>query len=1161
MPKRIHILVFIVMIFWLPTRLAAQHTSNLRFGNQEITSAIVTLDTVSIIPGTLKLSGLDSSSYVIDYANATLQLKDSTLIGKHISYAYRSIGTNLARPIAHKSPELILPRFVSDPTAQQLAAIAPIAPTTIFDSDLQGNGSISRSVSVGNNQNFVLDANLNLQLSGTLAPGLEILANITDENLPIQPEGNTRYLRDFNKVFIQLKYRDILRLDAGDIELASPQNSYFFQISRQFTGLKAEVHSSADSNNHFCDMVGGGITKGKYVRNEITAIHGVQGPYRLTGEQGETNLIILSGSEQVFLDGVLLTRGQDNDYVIDYNLGEITFTAKHIITEHSRIIVNFEYNDQNYSRYNLFTYNQFTHEKNNKLIIDVNLFHEQDLKRQSIQPELSDEQMLFLAGIGSEIENAFYPTALLVNDFTAQEILYHKTDTVVNGISYSPIYVYAGLSHDSVYRVTFSHVGDNQGNYVLSQSTANGKLYQWVAPIDGVPQGNYEPISKLSTPKMHDLASVGATYCVNDKFKVRTELAFSYADQNLFSKEGDRDNAGVAYKLTADYRTKITNKKLNDTLWRYNVSLDYEFVQKNFSPLSSFRSAEFYRDYNLASDYSSSANEQMLQLATGFSHPVCGSTSYTANWLSRFGELNGFRNQIASVHRFKGWAWNATTSFLLSNDTLQRTRFLKSDNDFSKAFAKVKIGVRDNLEYNIFRVAETNELRANSYAFNEAEIYVKNSDSTKYKYSIAYLNRIDYGMGKDVLQLNSVAHEARASFEFSQWKHNRLKGTASYRNDNLKSETGATTADHNFVGDIDYHGSFWKGAVALNIYYEAGSGLEQKKTYTFLKVATGQGTHIWNDYNGNGIEEVDEFEIAAFQSEAEYVKVWLTTNEYVSTRNCGTTQSLQLRPANIWRSKTGFRKFLSMFSNTTTLRTYQKNTLKHDIRAFNPFRFNFEDSLIVSQTCNFKNALGFALPSPYFSADYTFAINQNKNLLYYGLENAHLSSHQVLLRSAPTNILIIKTLYSRNIKSNRSDGLDNRNYQILSHQLDNSITLTFKNGLSFSTIYKMGYKKNLWDTEKANIYQIVVNGEYRMKERGTLSLNLEYAKILFNQTENNSISYEMLEGLTAGNNFLWQLTYQTRLFEYLQLALSYEGRLTNDNRLIHTGFLQIKALF
>jgi hypothetical protein len=88
-----------------------------------------------------------------------------------------------------------------------------------------------------------------------------------------------------------------------------------------------------------------------------------------------------------------------------------------------------------------------------------------------------------------------------------------------------------------------------------------------------------------------------------------------------------------------------------------------------------------------------------------------------------------------------------------------------------------------------------------------------------------------------------------------------------------------------------------------------------------------------------------------------------------------------------------------------------------------------------------------------------------------------------------------------------------------------------------------------------------MTANFRMKQRGAINVELQYTHINYNQLENNTISYEMLEGLTAGNNFIWNATYQTKLFEYLQLNLQYEGRLTNDNRLIHTGFLQLKALF
>ena len=81
---------------------------------------------------------------------------------------------------------------------------------------------------------------------------------------------------------------------------------------------------------------------------------GKQGPYQLRGERGETEIIVLAGTERVWIDGEIMTRGEENDYVIEYGSGQVTFTRNRLVTGDSRIEIDFEYSNLRFQR-NLYS--------------------------------------------------------------------------------------------------------------------------------------------------------------------------------------------------------------------------------------------------------------------------------------------------------------------------------------------------------------------------------------------------------------------------------------------------------------------------------------------------------------------------------------------------------------------------------------------------------------------------------------------------------------------------------------------------------------------------------------------------------------------------------------------------------------------------------------
>jgi hypothetical protein len=579
------------ILFLFSLNVKAQVPINYRSKVVHTSAAPVQIDSLSLVPESIHVSyvgstlKVDSNLYTIDFAKALFLWKGTNNVDVKVSY--RVFPILFSKNYFHKDQKLIEQQPINN---KNIFTYRPeSANQTLFSlKGLNKSGSISRGIMFGNNQDLSVNSNMVLQLSGKIADNIEILAAISDDNLPIQPEGNTQQLNEFDKVFIQLK-RDSTILTAGDFELRRP-NSYFMNFYKRTQGAMISHNFKTKDGVRYSTTIAAAVAKGRSARNLFIGVEGNQGPYRLTGNNAETFIIAIAGSERVYIDGILMLRGQDNDYVINYNTAELTFTAKQLITQNSRISVEFEYADKNYSRSLTYLNQQVELQQ---FSFRFNYYNEKDNRNQPFLQTLSDTQKQFLANLGTAISEAYYPNVTEV-EFNTNEILYEKF-TLPNG---DITYKYSTDPLLAKYRVGFSYVGENKGNYRPNvTSTANGKVYAYLEPIGGIKQGSYEPITLLVTPKQMQLITFATDYKPQKNSLISTELALSNNNLNLFAPKNVGNNIGYGLRLKAEHSASLNHKPKDALIFKSFGN--YEFTTKSFTPIERYRSIEFNRDFNL----------------------------------------------------------------------------------------------------------------------------------------------------------------------------------------------------------------------------------------------------------------------------------------------------------------------------------------------------------------------------------------------------------------------------------------------------------------------------------------------------------------------------------------------------------------------------------
>ncbi|MDR2237718.1 MAG: hypothetical protein LBE92_16470 [Chryseobacterium sp.] len=997
-----------------------------------------------------------------------------------------------------------------------------------FLGELNSKGSIIRGITFGNNQGQSVQSSMDLQISGRLSKDVTILASISDHNLPIQADGYTQTLEEFDKIYMQLNIKEKSILRAGHLDLLEAK-SYFSKYQRRSMGLQFQTELGTE-NKTLVD-VSMGVARSEFHRVRFQGVEGNQGPYRLTGKNGEQFITLISGSEQVFIDGILMKRGENQDYIINYNTGEVTFTSFRPIFQQNFITISYNYTNRNYSRY-LFT-GKLEHQRE-KFKVGLNWFMENDNKNAPLALNLSEEDQKVLADAGND-PNLMYAPSGVVTEYDVNKILYRLNP---NG----NFYEFSTDQNETLYQVSFTYFGVNLGDYKITQTTNNGRVFEYV----GANMGDYRAVRKLPAPQKSQVFSLNSEYLLNEG-KIGVDFSLSNYDVNLFSSKDSDQNIGYAYRV-------FGNKSFTKNGWKGTPSFEYQYIDKQFHILDRINDVEFSRDFNLAQEFNQrTQNRFIFSFLNKWNNK--STLNYRINYLNEQDSYKGIKNDL-DFGWIKGkFFTKGALSYLNTNATLQDTKFIRGGVSTEYTGKKGSWAIGASMEHNEKKYNDTQLMDLTSFSWKELFVQKKIGDSTRTKLlAKVYMRDNDSVRNNKLENMNNILG-FMAESQIIKTERTTLNALVHYRKFFYQSDEANTTRNNDFVvGNILYNQQLFRNGMRLQAFYELGNGQEAQREFQYLKVTDGQGVYKWTDYNGDGIQQLDEFEIAEYSDLAQYIRIYTNSVRYIPSNKNKIQLALFVNPSIVFNSENAFLKRWNFNISLNSQNSFYK---KDKVLVLNPFEKN-SDQILKNQ-----NILASVQFNPTeksgWNGNYRFITNDN-------LINANFSNEE---REQTSHFLNIGYWFNKEFRvdwensvhdiQNSSQLFATRDYRLNNFETKPKATYKFTDAIQAELSSAYRQKKRIDGEELLKAFDITGTIQW---ERKKTSIRGNFSFINNNFTGNNFsiVGNQMLDGLKPGKNQVWSVFIQQAINSFLQLNLNYEGR-NSGERTIHIGSMQVKASF
>jgi hypothetical protein len=1029
-----------------------------------------------------------------------------------------------------------------------------------FGSGLQKSGSILRGFSVGSNRDLSLNSGFRMQLAGKLAQDVDVSAALTDENSPLQPEGTTQTLREVDQVFVEIKHPHYsATLGDFNLQIGQKEGGEFGRLNRKLQGARGVVSYDRIGGSEIDGSLSltGATARGKYATNQFQGMEGVQGPYLLTGQNGETRLIIIAGSERVYLNGEILTRGEVNDYSIDYASGEITFSSKRLMTAASRITVDFEYSDQQFVR-NLVAGSVHSNAFGKKLNVNVSFAQEADDPDSPIDFSLNDSTRAILRQSGPDRMRASLSGIVQVDSGRGQYVI---RDSMINGKKYS-LLVYAPGDSLAIYLVSFSQI-----NKIPADSAGYERVAAGQFRFAGIGQGSYLPIRFLPMPQLHQVVDVNGEASIIPDLSVSGEYAMSRFDQNRFSNQSGSTITGGALTFAARYNPKqVLLGKIN--IGEIDAHISERLVERNFFALDRTNEVEFNRKWNLTDAVSADEEIQEFSLAYRPVQSIRGTVAYGT--LNHTGQAHSVRTQAGFELADSSLPTTqyqiekiATSNFLLQDES----RWIRQRGTLEYKIARWRPGFRIEAEERNAAPVGRDSLHQGSFRYLELAPRLTTAELWKMTISAELQFRTEDSADGGILQraLRSLTQLYTWQLVENQISSSLSLSVRSVEFTNEFKQRGNLNSDAVLVRSQTRLTPFQR-AIETDLYYEFSNQRSARLERIFVRVTPGSGNYRYlGDVNGDGAVEENEFELTRF--DGDYVVLYLPSDQLYPVADVKASVRVRLQPTRLLSSSTGWlNKTLRAISTETYVRVDErsKETDTKQIYLLNFSRFLNERTTIVGSQQLTQDVFLFE-NDPDLSFRFRYTERSGLTQFVSAVERSFIQEKSIRVRSQLVQEIGNQTDFINKTDRVTASPASARERDLSSNELVSDFS--YRPSINWEVGFNIGLSEVVNHFGGMDATATINEEGMRIMQSfpgvGQLRAEVKREEVIVSKSTepSSSLPYEFTAGKVTGVSYLWQMTFDYRITSNTQVSMNYNGRSEGGRTPIHFVRMEARAFF